>query len=193
MGLYKESGLSPNTVLNNTLYDRSETATRILLIITQLMTAFQLVTVLPVVNNIVRTQFFIMIYGENGVPPKWAFVLFNSVYIVSFLLVQIFNISPNTVMSYGGAFIGFVIMYLVPVGIHLKALRDKQILDKQGHSILNASGNTSVGVTKPRTFQIAEFLRRKTNINYYFEYGAHTIIMGIGTYIFVYQLISLFS
>ena len=188
IGLYTKKKLNPNTVLNNTLYDRNDTFTLVLLIITQLMTSFQLVTVLPVVNNIVRNQFFIMIWGEEGVPPRSAFIGFNLLYIISFLIIQIFNISPGTVMKYGGAFIGFVIIYLLPVGIHLKALRTKQRVESEGYrSFKNESDNMKADYA-----DLPDFLRKKDKINYVWEYGVHGVIMAVGVAIFISQLVGLF-
>lgn len=184
IGLYKKSGAGANTVLNNELYDIDETFTRILLVITQLATAFQLVTVLPVINNIVRNQIFIMIWGEAGIPPKGAFWGFNALYIVTFLIVQMFNISPNTVMSLAGAFIGFVIIYLLPVAIHFKALAQKQALEKKGYKSISDEGTSEAS-------DIAEFLRKKQDINYVLEYGVHGLIMAVGVGIFIMQLVPL--
>ena len=190
MGLYTKSKPEPNTVLNDKLYQGAETSTVVLVIITQFMCAFQLITVLPVVNNIVRTQLFIMIWGEDGVPPKAALPIFNAVYIVTYLLVQIFNISPNTVMSYSGAFIGFVIIYLLPIGIHLKTIYLRQKRDSKGYSSLNEPRD-KYGEDNQENLEIASFIENKEKVNYPIEYGLHGIIMAVGVYIFVFQIVAL--
>ena len=191
MGLYTKSGANPNTVLNNDLYKGSDTFTIVLVIITQLMCAFQLVTVLPVVNNIVRTQLFITIWGEEGVPPKSALPIFNGLYIITFLIIQIFNISPNTVMSYSGAFIGFVIIYLLPISMHFKALYLRKKRDNQEHISLNEPGGQH-DTTQP-LIEIASFIDTKEKINYGLEYGVHGVIMAVGLYIFIFQIVALFN
>jgi len=189
IGLYQKITPGANTILNNSLYDRDDTLTFILLVITQLMTAFQLVTVLPVINNVVKTQFFIIIYGENGVPPKAAYIAFNVVFIVSLLTVQLLNISPNAVMSYSGAFIGFVIIYLLPIGIHVKTLKLRQQHETQNYLALTEG-------TKPSELQlekIADFIQDKQKISYSMEYFVHGGIMAVGVSIFIIQFISLFQ
>jgi len=189
IGLYQKIVPGVNTILNNSLYDRNDTPTFILLVITQIMTAFQLVTVLPVLNNVVRTQFFIIVYGEDGVPPKAAFITFNIVFIVSLLTVQLLNISPNAVMSYSGAFIGFVIIYLLPIGVHMKTLRLRQQHESQNYQALTEGGKAS----ELQEEKIADFIQDKKNINYNLEYFVHGGIMAVGVSIFIIQFISLFE
>lgn len=186
IGLYSKSGLQLNTVLSDSLYDRNDMPTFVFAIISQLMSAFQLITVLPVLNNIIRTQVFIMIWGEDGFPPKFALVIFNIVFILTFLIVQLLDISPNTVMSYAGAFVGFVIVYLVPIYIHLKSVRKKQVNSEERKSYfeMKAEGKFE---------NVAEFLLKKKRMNYNLEYGVHIVIMGVGVYIFISQLIDLFK
>jgi len=181
IAVYQKSNLKINTVFSNVIYTDADTLTIVLLAFAQLATAFQLVTVLPVLNNIVRTQCFIMIYGEEGVPPRWAFISFNILYIISYLIIQIYNVDPSDVMAYGGAFIGFIIVYLLPVGIHLVTLYRKQKFDNEQYNTLNGK--------RP---EIASFMKGKKT-NYILEYGIHGAIMSVGVFIFIYQIVDMFK
>ena len=190
LGLYPKISSEPNTILNNELYNNNETLTFIFLLVTQIMTAFQLITVLPVINNVVRNQFFFLVFGEGKNPPKFAFITFNIIFILSLLVVQIFNISPSAVMSYGGALIGFVIIYLLPVTIHLKSIRAKQIQERQCYTALYGEYGLESFYNE---VDIAKFLREKRRINYFFEYLFHGVILAVGMGILLSQGISLFQ
>jgi len=187
IGVYTQIPLNviPNTVLSKELFPNPDLATKILLIITQIFTALQLMSVLPVLNNVIRTQLFIMIYGENGVPHRYSYIVFNILFILTLLITQLFNISPNKVMTYAGAFIGFIITYLLPVSTHLKTIRRRQIREKENYGLLK----DAIGTKE----DIADFIQDKPRIYYTWEYVLYSVIMMIGTAIFVLQILKVFK
>ena len=83
-------------------------------------------------------------------------------------------------MAYSGAFIGFVIMYLVPITVHLVTVRRKHVVDRGEYKTLISE----------KELEIAEFLKKK-KINYIWEFGVHIGILIIGLYIFFAQLVAL--
>ena len=180
---YIPSDVVPNTVLSKELFRDPDLATKILLIVTQIFTALQLMSVLPVLNNVIRTQLFIMIYGEHGVPPSYSYIIFNILFILSLLITQMFNISPNKVMTYAGAFIGFIITYLLPVATHVKTIRTRQKRERERYGLLDKEGAET----------IADFIQAKPKIYYAWEYILYGVIMAIGTAIFVLQILKVFN
>ena len=72
-----------------------------------------------------------MIYGEENPPPEWAYHSFNVFIILTLFLSEIFNFKPSTAMCLAGSFFGFIIMYSVPVYIHLKCRHVQKKKDEE--------------------------------------------------------------
>lgn len=79
---------------------------------------FQLFSVLPLLFSVTRTQFFGLF---NRPEPKGglAFILFNTGALLFDTVLGIVYPNVGSVMAYIGAFCGFVLIYLMPVLVHL--------------------------------------------------------------------------
>jgi len=105
------------------VFTQDEKDVYILSIITQCAVAFQLLTVIPVINFITKNQLFEYIWDseDEDVVPKWAFHGWNALFMILLVGCQIGNLSPTNLMKYIGTFGGFAIVYLVPILVHLKS------------------------------------------------------------------------
>ena len=62
-----------------------------------------------------------MIYKNEAVPQKY-FYLANLVFAASCLTIEIINVNPALIMSLTGAICGFLLVYIVPIKMHLTCL-----------------------------------------------------------------------
>jgi len=91
----------------------------------------QLTTVIPVLCFFTRRQMFEMVDGPKKPISKTKYHLFNIFYNVSCLGFQLPNLSLSKIIGFTGAVGGFLLIYIIPIYIHLKCL------------YFNNSGNTN--------------------------------------------------
>ncbi|OQR80662.1 hypothetical protein THRCLA_11956, partial [Thraustotheca clavata] len=79
---------------------------------------FQLATVYPLVLLIVRTQFFGLVYNTPW-PNAIAVVLLNATVMTVTTLFAVYYPKVGDVLRFTGAIGGFILIFCVPIGIHL--------------------------------------------------------------------------
>jgi len=107
-------GKKANTVLD---YYTPDIGTAII----EILLFLQLLTVEPIIWYVARSQFFTLIYKNETVPQKY-FVLSNITFSASCLIIQILNVDPTLIMSLDGAICGFLLVYIIPIKMHLKCM-----------------------------------------------------------------------
>ena len=103
-----------NTVLD---YYTPDVGTAII----EILLFFQLLSVEPILWYVARSQFFNLIYKNEPVPEKY-FYLSNVIFSASCLIIQILNVDPTLIMSLDGAICGFLLVYIIPIKMHLTCL-----------------------------------------------------------------------
>ena len=107
-------GKKANTVLE---YFNPDAGTAII----EILLFMQLLSVEPILWYVARSQFFNLIYKNEPVPEKY-FVLSNVVFSATCLIIQILNVDPTMIISLDGAICGFLLVYIIPIRMHLKCL-----------------------------------------------------------------------
>jgi len=123
-----------------------------------------------------------LIWGEDKKPPSYGPIIYNISFALTCLLFQVLGISPNDVMAFAGTSSGFVMIYLHPLAIHLKALRTKEIREKQTDSEKPLAKESE---------EIAEFLEKQKISSYAWEYFIHGLIMAVGVFILIINVVDL--
>lgn len=108
------NGKKANTVLD---YYTPDVGTAII----EILLFLQLLTVEPILWYVARSQFFTLIYRNEPVPNKY-FVLSNIVFSAFCLIIQILNVDPTLIISLNGAVCGFLLVYIIPIKMHLTCL-----------------------------------------------------------------------
>ena len=103
-----------NTVLD---YYTPDVGTAII----EILLFLQLLSVEPILWYVARSQFFNLIYKNEAVPQKY-FILVNVIFSASCLLIQILNVDPTMIISLDGAICGFLLVYIIPIKMHLMCL-----------------------------------------------------------------------
>lgn len=93
--------------------------------------ASHLLTSFPIVNYLARTQILQLWFNYESIPLKYSYI-FNFLMVGVCLIFGIFNVSPGIVIAIDGAVVGFFIIYVIPVKLHLKCLysRNKHLHEK---------------------------------------------------------------
>lgn len=99
------------------------TADYILSKIVQAGVLLQNMSVFPVLSFLTRKQ-LLEIVDKNNPSPKVSLLFTISLILLS-LLIHIFNINVTVVISFDGAIIGFVLVYLIPIYMHIKCVYHK--------------------------------------------------------------------
>ena len=89
--------------------------------IINLFFAGHLVTAFPLFCFVSKTQFLNLLY-PTSVAPKLAYLGFNVVFAGSCSLINMLNLNPGVVIGITGAVVGFVIVYFLPILIHLTCI-----------------------------------------------------------------------
>lgn len=92
----------------------------------EIIFASHLFTSFPIINYLARTQILQIWFDYEQIPQKYSY-LFNFLILSICLLFGIFRVSPGIVIAIDGAVVGFFIIYVVPVKLHLKCLYDKEL------------------------------------------------------------------
>lgn len=90
----------------------------------QMALIFQLSSITPVLNFIARELLFKLFYDDPAKIPKSQFVGLNTITIGLQLALQILNTKPSMVISFAGTVCGFVIVYVLPIMIHFKKIKE---------------------------------------------------------------------
>lgn len=93
----------------------------------------KLMTVYPLFCFVTRNQFFALIFenknkGSQTIDPHkksddshWiAGIIYNTTYIGVSMVCVLYNINLTFIMGLTGAVFGFILVYVIPIGIHLK-------------------------------------------------------------------------
>ena len=91
--------------------------------------AAHLFTSFPIINYLARTQILQIWFHYERIPSLYSYI-FNSLMALACLLFGIFNVSPGLVIAIDGAVVGFFIIYVIPVKLHLKCLYERQLKDQ---------------------------------------------------------------
>jgi sodium-coupled neutral amino acid transporter 9 len=86
----------------------------------QFFILLQNLSAFPILWFLTRKQ-FLEILNKNNPSKNWYLVSTLSMILVS-LFVQVFNIPVSAVVSFDGAVVGVVLVYLIPVYMHWKCL-----------------------------------------------------------------------
>lgn len=78
-----------------------------------------LITAFPIFNNISKYQILEVLYPKNE-PSNTVFWGFSVLFMILCLLIQLLNIPVGVVISFDGAVCGFLLVYIVPIWLHLK-------------------------------------------------------------------------
>ena len=107
-------GKKANTVLD---YYTPDVGTAII----EILLFLQLLSVEPILWYVCRSQFFNLVFKNEAVPNKY-FFLSNAVFSASCLIIQMLNVDPTLIISLDGAICGFLLVYVIPIKMHLKCL-----------------------------------------------------------------------
>eukprot|EP00898_Chlorokybus_atmophyticus_P005489 jgi/Chlat1/5941/Chrsp4S06416 len=83
----------------------------------------QLVTVYPLLLYILRTQLFSLSHGTGIHPGSLPVFLLNTTIVAGASLCAAFQVGLGSVLRYAGALCGLILIYLLPVAVHLQAQR----------------------------------------------------------------------
>lgn len=107
-------GRKANTVLD---YYTPNIGTAII----EILLFLQLLSVEPILWYVARSQFFNLIYKNDSVPNTY-FILSNVVFAGVCLIIQIMNVDPTLIISLNGAVCGFLLVYIIPIKMHMTCL-----------------------------------------------------------------------
>jgi sodium-coupled neutral amino acid transporter 9 len=82
----------------------------------------QLTTVIPIICFFTRRQFFDLFYGHKHQIPELQFHIFNIIFNISCLIVEIFVLNINQIVGFTGAVGGFLLIYIIPIYLHMKCV-----------------------------------------------------------------------
>lgn len=90
-------------------------------ILIEFLIFFQMVSVSPLNWFIGKSQIFELIY-ENRPTPKAAVILTNLLFVIISLIISILKIDLAFMISMNGAICGYVMLYIIPIKLHLDCL-----------------------------------------------------------------------
>ncbi|KAK3257724.1 hypothetical protein CYMTET_33203 [Cymbomonas tetramitiformis] len=102
----------------------------------------QLFTCIPLILYIMRTQVFGLLF-DTDYPNMYVVVAFNTVVLTVTSLCSVNNVGLGNIMRYTGASVGLLLMFLLPITIHLLVLNREGSLTNRSlaaHSVLFAAG-----------------------------------------------------
>ncbi|CAK4086878.1 unnamed protein product [Aphanomyces euteiches] len=102
----------------------------------------QLATVYPLFFLIIRTQLFGLVF-QNTWPSLSSVMLLNVAIMTTTTLFAVYYPHVGDILRFTGAAGGLVLIFCVPIGIHLKRLRDK----RQWSTILGHGFLITIGLT----------------------------------------------
>jgi len=144
----------------------------------------QLTTVIPVLCFFSRRQFFELIYGPKVRISRRNFHIFNVFFNLSCLAVEISGYSISKIIGVTGAVGGFLLVYIIPIYIHLKCLYFVKV--ENNALLLDVEGKNTKFNEKC-----------KDHSNYVIQnkvlvYGFYTFLTMFGIAIMIAQLMDLF-
>ena len=92
----------------------------VLAVIAMIMVFVQLTSVIPIFCFFCRRMFFNLFYPSDHTLEPWKFYLFNAFFNISCLVIQVLSIDPSKVIALTGAIGGFILIYVLPILLHLK-------------------------------------------------------------------------
>lgn len=121
-GCFAIAGLNPENKRYDTVLEYF--SNDIFTVIIEALLFLQLISVMPILWYVCRSQFFNLIYGNEMVPTTY-FYLVNIIFAIVCLIVQMLNVDPTLIISLNGGVIGYLLVYVVPIKLHLTCLYSK--------------------------------------------------------------------
>ena len=128
-GCFAIAGLNPENKRYDTVLEYF--SDDIFTVVIEILLFMQLLSVVPILWYVCRSQFFNLIYGNDEIPFKY-YVLANTVFAIVSLIVQMLNVNPTLIISLNGGVIGYLLVYTVPIKLHLTCLyKDNVALEER--------------------------------------------------------------
>ena len=145
-GCFAIAGLNPDNLRYDTVLEYF--SDDIFTVVIEILLFLQLISVVPILWYVCRSQFFNLIYANEAVPFKY-YVLANAVFAIVALIVQMLNVNPTLIISLNGGVIGYLLVYAIPIKLHLTCLYKENAMVEEKKEVLpvirevDASSNTS--------------------------------------------------
>ncbi|EAS02413.2 transmembrane amino acid transporter protein (macronuclear) [Tetrahymena thermophila SB210] len=149
-----------------------------------------LITAYPLFCYISKTQFFNLIM-PTSVPSPLAVMVYNFFFGGCCFLMVLLNISPGIVIGITGAVVGFAIVYLLPILIHMKCIIKNSQANKNSQNEQLLINNDYSTTSSVNTFSCGN--HNITERNIYVRGAFYLTIVGIGIYLAIIQLIPIFQ
>jgi sodium-coupled neutral amino acid transporter 9 len=127
--------------------------------------------------------------------PSFAF---NLIILVLSVLTAVFNIDPAIIISFNGAVCGFFIVYIAPIGIHLKMLYgDKEtltssILEGAVHSEVDDPRAPLEAVTPKKVSEAVEQRQQdRDSMPKWLRIAGFSILVGYGVFVLCLQFVQI--
>jgi len=162
----------------------------------------QLTTVIPILCFFTRRQFFELIYGPKKRVPNLQFHIFNVFFNISCLVVQLANLDISKIIGLTGALGGFLLIYIIPIYLHVKCLYWDNNVTAVEVGIVNGTStaldNNEKGVENEKDLipkVPIERCREHTNYlrNYTLAYVFYGFLVLFGLAILIAQLYDVFK
>ena len=174
-------------------------------VVLRLMVFVQLSTVLPIVMFIMRTQFWDAVAPTMPITQtKHNYV--NLVYALVSLCLQMFNVSPSSMISLAGALGGFFGIYIFAPIVHFMCIHQQGCqkvqgskeeegdLDEDGYTFKDSLDRDQRETLMTNNHVCKSFHEQhSSSAMKYFQYGIHVVFALLGVYILTFKLIDLFS
>jgi sodium-coupled neutral amino acid transporter 9 len=81
----------------------------------------KLVSITPLYVYLSKNQLFEVFYKDTP-SPKWLQHGFNVLFLIYIAIMGNFNIQPTVLIGLNGSYGGLILIYIVPIAIHLKCI-----------------------------------------------------------------------
>lgn len=88
--------------------------------IVNIIVLLKMISITPLFIHLSKNQLFCVFFPKDT--PAWCLQLYNLCYVLLVATLGNFNVEPTLIMGINGSFNSFVLIYLVPIGIHLQCL-----------------------------------------------------------------------
>jgi len=179
VGKSTPDGSAPSTVMD--FFEKDD----VLPFLIEIIFASHLLTSFPIVNYLARTQILQLWFHYERIPNLYSYI-FNFCMLSVCLVFGIFNVSPGIVIAIDGAVVGFFIIYVIPVKLHLKCLYEKEEKEKgtTSHESVNAEREIYMSLVDRPDCDHSKHKRFSKKTRYVF----YSVIMLIGIAFMVVQI-----
>ncbi|CAK62184.1 unnamed protein product (macronuclear) [Paramecium tetraurelia] len=151
------------------------------IIIIESLFLVHLVTAFPIFNNISKYQILEVLYHKRE-PSKKVYWGFSVLFMILCLTTQILNIPVGLVISFDGAVCGFLLVYIVPISLHLKCYYTQNKVTLIGDD--DDECNTHANCVNHKD---------KNSIPMFARIAFYALMMGIGIYNLIVQFYDIFK